>query len=71
MVGVIWIFVGLVALSALLSTLKYAVGGAPRAAVEDLLTKRSTPALERRVRRILDESDSHVRSLGLAKLVCD
>ncbi len=71
MVGVIWIFVGLVALSALLSTLKQAVSGAPRVAVEDLLSKRSTPAHERRVRRILDDAESHVRSLGLAKLVCD
>ncbi len=71
MIGVLWMFVGFVTLAALLGTLMHSVGGAPRAAVEELVSKRGTPTLERRVRRILDDAASHARSLGLAKLVCE
>lgn len=71
MMGVLWMFVGFVALAAVLGTLMHSVSGAQRAAVEELVSKRGSPGLERRVRRILDDAASHARSLGLAKLICE
>lgn len=67
----VWIALGLTALSGVVSTLLIALTIVPRASVEELAGKRGRPALVRRASLVMTDWMAHARALWLIRIIID